>query len=132
MLTVLIEEEYGYKYWCWEFPGSKEDLIADWKSGKIPITNTKNYRGKLKKLTPDEVEIHHFNPKYDGLWIKGADQMSEEERNKIFNSPEYKALQDQFTKDLDEKWPVRCHIFRADDTYLIVDGKKYRANKETA
>lgn len=128
MLNILLEEEYGYRYWCWEFPGTKEELIADWTDGKIPIANSKNYRGKLKKLTPDEVEVHHLNPKYDGLWVKDVMWMDEEEWNKAFNSPEYKAIQDAFKKDLNDRWPLNGHVFMEDDTYLMVDGKKYVPN----
>lgn len=140
MLKILLEHEYGLAYYCWRYNGTKQQLIKDFREGKFPtddyfyrtkkgISFKKAFNGSVKKISTDEVEVHHLNPKYDGLWVKGTGKMAEEERSKVFNSKEYKALQAQFTKDLDEKWPVRCHVFY-DDNYLIVDGNKYKPNEE--
>ena len=142
MLKIYIEEEYGFRHWVWNYVGTKKQLIADWKAGKYPtenyldgISNSKsthkrlaaiqNFSGSVKRITLDEVVVHHLNPKYSALWVRGTGKMREDERSKIFNSPEYKALQNEYRKELNEKWPIRGHVFADDDTYLIVDDKKY-------
>ena len=55
-MKVLVSEEYGYKYHIWDFPGTKEDLIADVKAGAIPFymgRNAKPFRGGVKYYTND-------------------------------------------------------------------------------
>ena len=132
MLKILVEEEYGFRWWLWKFTGSKEELITDWKNGRIPLKKItvngqsppkKNFRGTLTEISLDEVEVHRFNPKYKDLWV--MDGLNNKE---AFKTPEYKALQEQFAVELAEKWPIRAHIFVEEDTYLIVDGAEYIPN----
>ena len=33
---VWVTEEYGYREWLWIHPGSVDDVVADWKAGRIP------------------------------------------------------------------------------------------------
>lgn len=33
---VWITEEYGYREWLWIHPGDIDDVVADWKAGRIP------------------------------------------------------------------------------------------------
>lgn len=122
MIKIYIKEEYGFKHWLWIYPKDKEQLIKDWRNSFAPLLPTKlKYFGELKELTLDEVGIHHFTKKYKKLWVRGGNKDA-------FYTDEYKALQAEYQKDLDEKWPVRAHIFNEDDTYLIVDNEKYIPN----
>jgi hypothetical protein len=135
MLKIYLEEEYGFRHWVWSYSGTKKQLIADWQAGRYPTSSyfygigksksMQNFSGSVKRITLDEVVVHHLNPKYSALWVRGTGKMREEERSKIFNAPEYKALQDEYKKELNEKWPIRGHIFAEDDTYLIIDDKRY-------
>ena len=34
---VQITEEYGYREWVWEYPGSLIDLLTDWRAGNVPL-----------------------------------------------------------------------------------------------
>lgn len=36
MMLVFVEEEYGYRSWLWEYPGTPETLVTDFKSGRFP------------------------------------------------------------------------------------------------
>ena len=50
MIRILIEEEYGYRHWNWLYPGTKEELIDDWKNKKIPFLyhfHHENFSGNL-------------------------------------------------------------------------------------
>lgn len=62
MLKILVVEEYGYRNWVWEFPGSKEELIRDWQAGQRPDgffnpSRPKKYKGMIK-LIRRSVEGH--------------------------------------------------------------------------
>lgn len=35
--TVLIVEEYGYRYYLWDFFGNKKDLIKEYEKGDLYI-----------------------------------------------------------------------------------------------
>lgn len=35
-MKIFIEEEYGYAYYLWDYPGSIEELIADYRAGRAP------------------------------------------------------------------------------------------------
>ena len=37
MVTVFIEEEYGYAYYTWDYPGFMQSLISDWNKGRMPF-----------------------------------------------------------------------------------------------
>lgn len=37
MLTVFIDEEYGYMMHRWLYPGTKKELINDFRKGRIPV-----------------------------------------------------------------------------------------------
>lgn len=36
-VKIFISEEYGYRSWSWDYPGTKEELIADWKAKRRPV-----------------------------------------------------------------------------------------------
>jgi hypothetical protein len=51
MLYIDLEEEYGFRRWLWQYPGSKEQLLADWNAGKAPLNffdpSTSKFSGDL-------------------------------------------------------------------------------------
>ena len=53
-LRILLEEEYGYRTWLWEYPGTKEQLIADWKAGRAPMNffdpSQGNFEGTMTEI----------------------------------------------------------------------------------
>lgn len=59
MLKILIEEEYGYRYWIWTHPGTKEELLTDWNKGEAPLDffNPRNssFKGSLEQIQTPEV-----------------------------------------------------------------------------
>jgi hypothetical protein len=54
MIKVFIDEEYGYRYWIWTYPGTAEELIEDWKKGNAPLNffdpSVGNYKGTMFEL----------------------------------------------------------------------------------
>lgn len=54
-LRILLEEEYGYRTWLWEYPGTKEQLIADWKAGRAPMNFFDPSQGKAFIGTMTEI-----------------------------------------------------------------------------
>lgn len=37
-MLIYVEEEYGSSAYLWDYPHSKDRLLADWASGKTPVT----------------------------------------------------------------------------------------------
>lgn len=90
---IQITEEYGYREWVWEFPGTLAELVEDWRNGRVPLLKdhlTKEqtrpippYRGKLIRLTskinPNEewdayAHIHMMDDTYleiNGVTVHG-------------------------------------------------------------
>lgn len=51
-ITVWIEEEYGYRYWCWDTGMTEAELVAWWKSlNSIRELFTRGPIGTGSKLT---------------------------------------------------------------------------------
>lgn len=36
-MRISVEEEYGLRLWHWDYPGTEEELIADWKALRGPF-----------------------------------------------------------------------------------------------
>ena len=55
--VIFIEEEYGYRMWLWTYPGTKGELLADWKVGKAPLNffnpSQGNFSGKMEQIGYD-------------------------------------------------------------------------------
>ena len=55
--VVFVEEEYGYRIWLWTYPGTKEELVADWKAGKAPLNffnpSQGSFGGKMEEIGID-------------------------------------------------------------------------------
>lgn len=58
-LVVAVQEEYGYREWLWVYPGTEDELRADWNSGLAPTNffnpSVGDYRGTMIEIA-DEVE----------------------------------------------------------------------------
>ncbi|MGD9729664.1 MAG: hypothetical protein AB7L09_02685 [Nitrospira sp.] len=42
-LRIGVTEEYGYREWMWTYPGTVDELIADWVAGRRPIGHSYDY-----------------------------------------------------------------------------------------
>jgi len=56
-MLVFIDEEYGWRYWCWDYPGTADELRADWQAGRIPqhlgyVAITPGFRGTITEIEP--------------------------------------------------------------------------------
>lgn len=53
-LVIWVEEEYGYRDWRWDYPGTVEELVADWNDGLAPTNffdpSDGNYRGTMTEV----------------------------------------------------------------------------------
>lgn len=52
-MFIFVDEEYGVRSWLWEYPGTPEELIADWKAGLGPFLLPKStkMRGTIKQVS---------------------------------------------------------------------------------
>lgn len=62
MIRVALEEEYGYRLWIWEYPGTEAELLADWKARKAPLNffdpSKGKYAGKMIEVTDVEGPLY--------------------------------------------------------------------------
>lgn len=50
-LRILISEEYGYREWLWTFPGTVEEVIEEWKAGRVPgICSRRRIKGEVDRV----------------------------------------------------------------------------------
>lgn len=99
-MKIFIREEYGYRYWSWNFPSSQEDLVSEWRAGRTPrgigFVGHREYLGSI-----EEVFVPDIDP----------DLYSDEEFNVIV------AKQwEEILKGFD----CSCHIHEEDDSYLFL------------
>jgi hypothetical protein len=98
-LVVALEEEYGYRYWLWVYPGTVEQLKADWKRGHAPMDffdpSEGCYEGTMVEVTTelDTVEGTSERP----LW------------------PIFLAA---------DKAGLYAHVHEPEDTFLLVQGEQ--------
>ena len=119
MLRVFVEEEYGYRYWTWNFPGTVDELIAEWKAGRIPSVGY-IYRGEFKG-TCEQVETPSFDP-FPGV--------SDEEY--LAHPEKYDVEDEALLKELGGMWDVflskydaTCHIHEESDSVLSINEKRF-------
>lgn len=99
-MKVFIDEEYGYRYWTWHFPGTMDELIAEWKAGQTPrgvgYVYSKEFLGTIEQAgTPESPEEH--------------DETNEE------------AIVENLGKEWDKFFSAhdaRCFIHEEDDSWL--------------
>jgi hypothetical protein len=56
-MLIFVDEEYGWKYHRWDYPGTSEDLREDWKAGRIPpglgyVRSEPGFRGTIEEIEP--------------------------------------------------------------------------------
>ena len=91
-MKIFIEQEHGYPNQVWEYPGSIEELIADYRVGRAPsgveyddsmppMPKPRVGQGYLGTLTPAEstdrrhtVGIMYTQDDRCTLWIKGRSE----------------------------------------------------------
>ena len=103
MLKVVIEEEYGYRYWTWAYPGSEQELINDFKEGKIPLVCI-SFKGEIDQVEEKLEEDFYFNEFYntsnpkmhihddDDSWLKVDDKIFYSYPNKAIEPLDYKPV----------------------------------------
>lgn len=123
MLKIYLDEEYGHRGWLWTFPGSKEELIEDWKNSKAPLNffdpSIGDYKGTMEKFN----DFLFDKPKYKLLMEPYPE--SADEWNAWHNSDPIKTLWEERDKEFDALYPIQGHIHWVDDTWLKVDGVIY-------
>jgi hypothetical protein len=108
MTKIWITEEYGYREWIWEYPGTQEELIADWAAGKAPLNffNPSSGAGELYKGTMTQFDICELMD-VDGfkLLLLGGDS----------------------TQEVMERIGAvgRAHVHEEEDTWLSINGEDY-------
>lgn len=113
MLRIFVNEEYGYASHTWNFPGTVDELIAEWKAGRIPHVGYvfgKEFMGSL-----EPAETPHFDP-YPGV--------SDEE---YFNNPDKYPDKDEDIEELCRMWDAflakydgECFVHEETDSWLNV------------
>lgn len=107
-VKVSVEEEYGYRLWTWDYPGTVEELVADWKAGVAPLNffdpSMSDFKGTL-------------------VLVRG--------RRRVGTNPDGSGI---FTERYDlpqpelDAWyanPLCIHTHMPDDSYLRVPGATY-------
>lgn len=97
-VVVIVDEEYGYRHWLWIYPGTKEELIADWKVGKAP----------LDYMDPS---VKNANTPYQGVVVNCQREIAEELTD---NEAFYVGYEFMY-----------AHVFDHADTYIMVDDVQY-------
>lgn len=110
-MKVYVDEEYGYGAYCWDYPGTAAELIADWNAGRVPVgigyLDSTEFRGTIEAVTRptwgDDLSMEyieeHEEELYAGLTVK------------------WKKFMTQFDAE--------CHIHEERDSGLCVNGEYY-------
>lgn len=80
-MKVFIEEEYGYRYWVWDFPGTASELVSEWCAGHVPPVGYvygPQYRGSI---TP--AEDADFDPATPGFGFAAYCHIHEPEDSEL-------------------------------------------------
>lgn len=55
---ILVVEEYGYRHWWWDHPGSIEEVVKDWEAGRGPTNffdpSEGAYAGTMTEIQTEE------------------------------------------------------------------------------
>lgn len=129
-MRIFIDEEYGYREWTWDFPGTVEELIAEWKAGRIPpvgYVHGREFRGTCEPADtprPDPYlgvteEMYLADPdKYDEAYLSSPESLENIEDTDEFR--EYCKLWEVFFS----KYDAECHVHEEEDSVLrIKDGE---------
>ncbi len=104
-MRVYIDEEYGWKLWVWTYPGTPEELVADWKAGRVPALGYLQKSGGFRSLSLERLE----EPKCgNGPWA------GEEEEAEWYEA--MRAEWDRIMGTMD----AFCHLHEEDDSWLKI------------
>ncbi len=73
MIKILCNEEHGYKHWYWNYPGTIDELIVDWKVGKIPFLYHcfhDDFSGQVVEVEATKVAYEMFMDQWSSTDIK--------------------------------------------------------------
>jgi hypothetical protein len=112
-VLIFIDEEYGWRYWRWDYPGTPDELRADWQAGRIPpglgyVGRTPSFRGTITEIEP-------MKPYWDRLEAEGDEWDLDEEK---FEAT-VEALGRGWDKFLSE-YDVQMDIHEEDDSSLRI------------
>jgi hypothetical protein len=124
---VWIVEEYGYRHWVWEHPGTLADVVSDWQNGTCPV----NFMG-LREGVGYRGSCVEFRPS-DDVWERAeamvkdidVDEMSE---NHPFVVAAVAMLEVENSHEAimaRHGFHATAHVHEHDDTALTADGVKY-------
>jgi len=130
MITVWLEEEYGYRYWRWETHMSHEELVSWWsnlESVRPYFLSPTNLPGTVVQLDPSDWDKgtlnisgglpEDFKPEDYGLEEAAEAGLSDEEILLILARPR-----------TDTYW---AHLHEDEDSVLRLPGKNYVYHKGT-
>ena len=109
-MKVFISEEYGWKSWVWDFPGSTEELIRDFRAGRTP--SRVGYFETRGRGTIAPAEMPHVDLVAEGLT----------EERELQLEGELQGMWEVYMRQFE----AQCMLHEEDDSYLQVDGKSYR------
>jgi hypothetical protein len=115
-MLVLIEEEFGWKYWRWDYPGTLDELRRDWKAGRIPnglgyVRTTPGFLGQIAEIDPIAEYWNSLEAKGMTDWLTNADEECVVEE--LFRE------WDRFTAGFD----ARIDIHEDEDTFMRIGGE---------
>ena len=124
---VWITEEYGYREWLWIHPGAVDDVVADWKLGKIPpciyvyglAPRSDDFQGSCEEFDPRLVHWQKLVSDTEGRaetdpYLQGAIELHTRMTHEDELCRQYGIL-------------VRGHCHEWDDTGLCAMGVRYPA-----
>lgn len=124
-ITVLLEEEYGYRFWTWDTGLTEPELIKYWLTKTSVNDLFFSPEGKL----PGKVYESLFYPREDYIRdIKKAwgDELTEAKFAEIMADPYVQKPTYYELCQSDEPHIWRAHIHCDDDSYLVdAEGKSY-------
>ena len=118
-MLIFIEEEFGWRHWRWDYPGSESELRLDWRAGRIPpgigyVSGVAGFRGTIEEVEPAAEHSHKLEDATAG--------MSDAEVGKYLDENE-----ELLRSDLIKEWgrflagfDAKAHIHEDEDTTLTI------------
>lgn len=115
-LRILIAEEYGFRDWLWTYPGTIQELVADWKAGRRPL-----YPGRYARHGQATTGLRCFSGEIDLVYwdrdyYMGADREEHVYRRLVLAETQSTIDCIRNENDLDGT----AHVHEEDDSYLRV------------
>ena len=123
MITVFIEEEYGYRYWVWETGMGADELVAWWKdmNPSTYFISPATLPGKAVQVWDDITHtlndmVEDKSTSLDDIHVVLSQIMARERKDNAWadsNGVKY---------DLTKTW--KAHLHMRDDSWIKVPGGK--------